>query len=382
MTDTPTTSVTKAILPPTVLPAGETVYAVQGGIYALDAATGSRRRTLEGAVASMPVLALEGEILYALEPYRPGGSLRAFRLADSGLLWEHREERRMNPPVTVAGGRIYLSMIEGDVVALSATDGAELWRRDTGPIHVASPAAAGDTVYVAPAVNAPAQPFVYALDAASGVERWRTALDSSPSAPLTIADDELYVTARDGVCALRLRDGTYRWWQRLDGWTRGELAVADDHLLLSLLRHSHSWEKADGKPPRPIHRQQAVICAVKRDDGSTLWERHVGPNVERSNVTSPAVRDGAVYGGASDGCLYALDATTGAERWRYATGASLLSTPAATPGVVYAGASDGYVYALRTSDGTLFWRTFISTDVSVVTSVMVSNVSVGGADNG
>ncbi len=55
-----------------------------------------------------------------------------------------------------------------------------------------------------------------------------------------------------------------------------------------------------------------------------------------------------MFVGARDGWIYALDAATGSERWRFDHKISWVNTsPAVIDGVVYAGSSDGqFVQAL------------------------------------
>jgi outer membrane protein assembly factor BamB len=54
-----------------------------------------------------------------------------------------------------------------------------------------------------------------------------------------------------------------------------------------------------------------------------------------------------VYFGSGDGRLYALDARTGQEKWRFKTDGGVNSSPAVAGGVVYFGSTDGYLYAVR-----------------------------------
>jgi outer membrane protein assembly factor BamB len=70
----------------------------------------------------------------------------------------------------------------------------------------------------------------------------------------------------------------------------------------------------------------------------------------------PAIgTDGAVYFGADDGYLYALD-PNGALKWRTRTGVYGKSSPAlATDGTVYIGSLDSCLYAVG-SDGAIKWR--------------------------
>jgi outer membrane protein assembly factor BamB len=69
-----------------------------------------------------------------------------------------------------------------------------------------------------------------------------------------------------------------------------------------------------------------------------------------------------VYLGSSDQYIYALDAATGAQRWRFQTGDRIVSAPTVTNGVVYVASteSDHHVYALDAKTGALRWRYEIS----------------------
>ena len=68
------------------------------------------------------------------------------------------------------------------------------------------------------------------------------------------------------------------------------------------------------------------------------------------------IYDGKVYVGTEMGNLYALDAKTGEQVWKYSIGAPVLSSVAAGDGLVFVGAMDGAVYALGSGTGTLAWK--------------------------
>jgi outer membrane protein assembly factor BamB len=57
------------------------------------------------------------------------------------------------------------------------------------------------------------------------------------------------------------------------------------------------------------------------------------------------VANGVVYVGSYDSNLYALNASTGAILWSFATGGNVISSPAVANGVVYVGSGDHKVYA-------------------------------------
>ena len=71
-------------------------------------------------------------------------------------------------------------------------------------------------------------------------------------------------------------------------------------------------------------------------DGRDKWVEPLSDAI----VGGPAVADGVVVVGTSDGSLYALDAEDGSQRWRFTTGDKVWSTPALSEGVAYFGSLD------------------------------------------
>ncbi len=97
-----------------------------------------------------------------------------------------------------------------------------------------------------------------------------------------------------------------------------------------------------------------TVDALDAISGRSLWRFTTGGPFRGA----PAVADGAVYAGADDGNLYALNADPAAPlrvRWTFAAGAPVRSSPAMARGVVYAGADDGKVYGLDAATGAPLW---------------------------
>jgi len=63
-----------------------------------------------------------------------------------------------------------------------------------------------------------------------------------------------------------------------------------------------------------------------------------------------------IYFGSYDDHVYALDAGTGEEKWRYGTDSWVYSSPAVTDGIVYVGSNDGYMYAFDAETGDVKWK--------------------------
>jgi outer membrane protein assembly factor BamB len=73
-------------------------------------------------------------------------------------------------------------------------------------------------------------------------------------------------------------------------------------------------------------------------------------------LSSPALSGGVVYFGSGDRNVYALDATSGALQWKFATGDVVHATPAIADGVVYIGSWDRNLYALDAGTGAPLWK--------------------------
>jgi len=128
------------------------------------------------------------------------------------------------------------------------------------------------------------------------------------------------------------------------------------------------------------------VYALNATTGAKLWNYATEGS---GGVTDLAIANGILYvGSAGDSSnVYALNATTGAKLWNYATGNSVRSSPAVANGVVYVGChvnnilSGGAVYALNATTGAKLWN--YATGNSVHSSPAVSNgVVYVGSDDG
>jgi outer membrane protein assembly factor BamB len=91
--------------------------------------------------------------------------------------------------------------------------------------------------------------------------------------------------------------------------------------------------------------------------------------------------NGVVYVGSVDDNVYALDASTGAKLWSYATGHAVVSSPAVVNGVVYVGSVDDNVYALDANTGAELWSYATGLEVQSAAAVVNAVVYVGSDDD-
>src|SRR3982751_4310766 len=83
---------------------------------------------------------------------------------------------------------------------------------------------------------------------------------------------------------------------------------------------------------------------------------------------TPVVRDGLLFVAGLDGTLHALDAATGAERWRHRAGAPVTASPATDGRLVWPASRDGRLAALDAKTGNPRWRRDLGRDAGRLTS--------------
>jgi eukaryotic-like serine/threonine-protein kinase len=234
------------------------------------------------------------------------------------------------------------------------------WQFATGDRIVSSPVWAAGTLYVGSNDG-----HVYALDAASGGQRWAWRTDGAvPSTP-AVHDGRLHVLSYDGrLHTLDAATGEPLWKfatggerrfeaKGLHGTTPRTQTIADPYdVFLSSPAVAGGlvyFGSSDGH-----------LYALDAATGALRWKQRTGDVVH----ASPAVADGVAVVGSWDGRLYAFDAVTGAERWRFQAGVDPVmanqqgfqSSPAIAGGVVYVGCRDSHLYAIDAATGAERWR--------------------------
>jgi len=108
------------------------------------------------------------------------------------------------------------------------------------------------------------------------------------------------------------------------------------------------------------------LYAIDAVTGKEKWRFATGDKVD----SSPAVANGIVYVGSNDKNLYAIDAVTGKEKWRFATGDWVESSPAVANGIVYVGSNDKNLYAIGANS---------SSPTTVPTTIPSTHITLPGA---
>ncbi len=258
---------------------------------------------------------------------------------------------------------------------------------------------------------------VYAVDIASGHERWRYSTGAPVYATPVVAElaggPRVYVGSTDRVLyALDARTGEKIWARELLQWRAsvGQASLASPALFRYRGRPAVllcAWLH-DRSATQPV--EEAVATAYDAEDGRVLWKLPLG----RSELAAPTVAqegdrwwavvggaDGKVHGidlaqgqvvwqrvlrgpvvgsagiaigrrtlaliGTRFGMLYAFELHTGAEAWSFRTAQGIDSTPAIAEvgGVLTAvfGSNDQSLYAVAALTGDPLWSFHTQGDV-------------------
>lgn len=218
--------------PPTVT--GGTVYvgSWDGRVYALDAATGEVKDgnwpfTIEENITDSSPAVANGTVYIGsthggTEPFK--GYVYALD-ADTGELrggnWPFETEAVHSSPA-VANGIVYVGSLDGNVYALNASDGTVQWSYEIDQVY-GSPAVADGTVYIGSWNNK-----VYALDATTGEPVWNQPFqtEGSVNSP-AVVNGAIYVGGGNKVYALDGASGNERWQFEIDDAVQGSPAVVN-----------------------------------------------------------------------------------------------------------------------------------------------------------
>lgn len=94
-------------------------------------------------------------------------------------------------------------------------------------------------------------------------------------------------------------------------------------------------------------------------DGATLWSRALVPATDKDGDASGgglAFGDGTVFVTTGFGEIFALEATSGATRWRQKLDAPLTAAPTVDGNLVYVVSRDSQAWAINTKTGRIQWQ--------------------------
>ena len=115
------------------------------------------------------------------------------------------------------------------------------------------------------------------------------------------------------------------------------------------------------------------IYALNSSSGAERWVYPRSGELEPV-VGGLVVSQGKVYFGGSDGKVYALDAATGDKEWEFPTGDEIWATPVLDDDTLYIGSFDKALYAIDITDGSEKWSFDEMRGAIMATALVYENV--------
>ncbi len=221
----------------------------------------------------------------------------------------------------VRNGRVFFTAGDDGLICADATTGTRKWQaggKEKG-LHIDGPPAFGENrVFAGSGLYTSA---VFALDAESGNELWRTPVSlRSFGPPLAIDNRVIY-----GLGTGNMTSDTF------------------------------TYDEEVGKAPETD--PAGAVIAVDAATGKLAWRY----DLTRSVHTSLAADEVYIYAASRDGCVHCLSRKTGKLRWKMPLGITLTAGPAVAtdadgfPLAVYAASTNGTVACLNPHTGRPFW---------------------------
>ncbi|MGW0032930.1 outer membrane protein assembly factor BamB family protein [Streptomyces sp. NPDC003314] len=313
---------------------GDLLYVTSFEVHALDTGSGRRQFKTRDVAWSM---AVTGGRIHASD----GPTLYALDASDGGERWRLHTDAWVYA-LQVDRGTVVTGTRGGGVQGREASNGAMLWEVTGAQTDFetpeAGPALHGDTVYVWRDAR------LQALDARTGAERWSYPIGDAASCggvPVRVApaeDGYVYVSAGTRVLSIDIAAGHVRWHFEAPAVFLSPPAFA----------------------PGPAVTGGGVYLAdhlgtVYALDATTGQDRWRIATEQRQSTEPVLVADGNVHVG-SGSALYTLDAVTGTPRWRFAAGGELVGSPVVADGRIHFGSADHVLYTLDATGGQLRWK--------------------------
>jgi outer membrane protein assembly factor BamB len=240
--------------------------------------------------------------------------------------------------IRISEGIAYFGAMDQNVYAVDARNGEEIWRfRTNGVILDSTPVIANNVVYIGSYDG-----YFYAIDSKLGKEIWKFKTGDLISTEASYDNGIVYFGSLDGfIYALSGETGKEIWRFRTGKYGNASAPTLYEGALYYGCR--------DG-----------IFYAIRAKDGKEIWRY----KIEGKGVIDkrPLVYEGKVYFGGEDGNLYCLS-LEGKELWRFKVGDAIFSSAAAWKGKIFTASWDCHLYALEASSGKELWRFATSTMV-------------------
>ncbi|CAM5239448.1 serine/threonine protein kinase [Streptomyces spiroverticillatus] len=255
---------------------------------------------------------------------------------------------------TVLGYRITDRHPQGEVVAVDADKGRELWAAPSGAQSTAVTGRTQDAVLMGSSVIMidGSNSRFEARDAHSGKVAWRTPFPAHTQCAPVPVGSRLYAMCAPSaeIGDSEVRHPTLRPLDRSSGTPGRPVAVKGPAVPMGVAAGRLVLLQVHMQGPA-----SAGYEGVARFDPATRQVTY--SRLPKPVEGTPGMADGTVYVSGQTGRVTALDPLTGRQKWTRQTSVEGASGPVAGPGALYFSSATGRVVALSPRDGTPLWTT-------------------------
>ena len=325
-----------SVAPPVVVAGHVFVLDAAGGVRAFDAHSGapawSRSLVARGDGSDTPGggIASDGSRIYASTAF---GDIVALSAENGEEIWRRSFTVPFRTAPAVSNGRLYAISVDNRVMVLSTGDGKTMWTfkgvdEQAAVLSAASPAVSAGVVVVPTSAGE-----LIAFGTKDGVPRWTVTLSSSaglsPVAGLNtvaspvIADGTVYAIAHSGhMAAFDLRDG-HRLWECDISGTQMPWVAGNSVFVLS---------------------DSSTLAAVSAGNGKVRWTVDLPPDRLWSG---PVMGNGELILVSSKGQITRVSARSGEVLGRETVGLASVVAPVIAGKTLYILTDDAMLAALR-----------------------------------
>jgi outer membrane protein assembly factor BamB len=242
--------------------------------------------------------------------------------------------------------------------------------------------------------------YLYCLNKHTGELSWKTQTKHEPNAfrhfstPFVSEDLVVAGSASREVYALDRQSGAIRFVIESDDWVRSRPVVQKEQLFFATMKGSLYAYEIHGKKPNEIFQltlgrhpvladlsiqgdklvinDSDLFCHCVSTDGTLLWKKSIirgfmkdGERILSDQIaggayyqSKPTAVNGLVYFGSPARFVYAVDAETGTEKWKFELGGSISGAPTYDQGRIYIGqqGAEEEFYCLDAETGREIWN--------------------------
>lgn len=260
-----------------------------------------------------------------------------------------------NGSPVIVDGIVFVGTLRGELYAMGAGDGKIMGWTGLGDAIQGSPAVDGSVAFVALSNS---KESITAFDLNEGRARWKKNYGDVETSPL-LYEEHLFIGNTAGTLySLERATGDQRWKYELPSNTR--------------LKGIRSSPAAEGGTV-VFGADDGWLTALNAETGALRWRVDTGAPL----TAAPLVRDGIVIIGNRQGTLVAVGRESGAILWRCATGAPVVANAVPAGDLVVVGTLAGKAFGIRAKDGSIAWATDLGGPVSAGGAVAGTTVYLG-----